>query len=100
MKPRKRPFKQDNKLKMAYIKDHKEYGNDFIGTVPIGSVTQCDLYLLFNIFLHRPIGPGKWDKEKKEWVTPPTLIEELEKRGYDISTLYFEIKKKQENDNE
>lgn len=101
MKARKRAFKQDNKLKFAYIKDSREFGNDFYGIIPKGEEGRWDLYLLFLHFLKTPIERDKWDKEKKEWIKAPTFIEELEKRGYDKTTIYFEIEKKvKENENE
>lgn len=101
MKPRKRRFKQDNKLKLAYIKDHSEFGNDFMGIVPKGEEGRWDLNLLFYQFLKRPIQQSEWDRENKCYIEYPSLIDELEKRGYDKTTLYFEIeKKKEEKDND
>ena len=57
MKPRKRPFRRDNKLKLAFIKDSREYGNDFIGIVPEDENNRCDLYFLFWQFLQFPCYP-------------------------------------------
>lgn len=96
MKPRKQKFKQDNKLKFCYTKNNKEFGSDFMGIVPKGELGRWDLYLLFLIFLKRPIANDEWDKETKKWIKAPTFIEELEKRGYDKTTIYFEIEKKKE----
>ena len=63
----------------------KEYGNDIYGIVPKGEWQRADLYLLFNTFMHTTVFEGR------------TLIEELEARGYDKETIYFEIEKKQNN---
>lgn len=93
MKPRKRIFKQNDKLKLAYIVDHPEFGSDFIGTTPNGR-PRADLYYLFYSLLRTPIGEKKWDPEKESFVFPPSFIEELESRGYDPKTIYFEIEKK------
>ena len=83
MKPRKREFKRDNKLKLAYIKDSLKYGNDIIGIVPKSEKQRADLHLLFYTFFYAKIYEGK------------TLVEELKERGYDIETIYFEIEKKE-----
>jgi len=100
MKPRKRGFKPSNKMKFAYIENNPDLGNDFFGIVPENSKGRWDLFLLFDLFLNRPIRNREWDKEKKEWIDYPTFIEELEKRGYDPKTIYFEIEKKNEEHNE
>lgn len=84
MKPRKRDFKQDDKLKFCYIEGHKGYGSDFIGVSPKGERGNWDVYVLFDLFMQTPINKSK------------NLMEELEKRGYDIETVYFEIEKKKE----
>ena len=84
MKPRKREFKRDNKLKFAYIKDHWEWGNDFIGIVPESEKQRSDLYLLFYTFISLKVHEGR------------SLVDELKHRGYDIETIYFEIEKKKE----
>lgn len=95
MKPRKRKFKRDNKLKFAYIKNHYDLGSDFIGTIPKGESGRWDIYFLFYFFLNRPIHDKEYNRETKQWEEPPTFIKELENRGYDISTIYFEIEKKE-----
>ena len=109
MKPRKKDFKQDNKLKLAY-KDMGFYSNhpgngklagkpmgDFIGIVPLDEEGRWDLYLLFSLFLSQPIHPSEFRynevTKKTERIDYPPLIEELEKRGYDPKTIYFEIEK-------
>lgn len=100
MKPRKRVFKRDNKLKFAYIKNHSDLGSDFFGTIPTSESRRWDLYLLFNAFCTQPHRPKEWDREKKEWIEYPSLMEELKNRGYDIETVYFEIEKKKENEDD
>ena len=55
-----------------------------------------DLNLLFYYMTSpRP----RWDT-KKGWEHGPSLIEELESRGYDITTLKFSIKKLPPKENE
>ena len=83
MKPRKREFKRDNKLKLAYIKDSPKWDNDIIGIVPKSKNQNADLYLLFYVFLNLEVYEDR------------TLIEELKRRGYDIETIYFEIEEKE-----
>lgn len=100
MKPRKMKFKQDNRLRFCFTKDNVEFGSDFMGILPKGERGRWDLYLLFNIFLHRPIADKVWDKEKRKFIEQPTFIEELEKRGYDKTIIYFEIEKKKEQNND
>lgn len=96
MKPRSRPFKKrDNKLRLAFIQN-KDYGKDFIGTVPADEEGRWDLYLLFRILLSEWINPRYEKNEetgKYEETVPVSIVEELENRGYDIRTLYFEIEK-------
>lgn len=96
MKPRKRKFKRDNKLKLAYVKEHPEFGSDFMGIVPLDEPRRWDLYLLFSHFLYTPIAPKEYDTEKKIFIEHPSLIQELKNRGYDVETLYFEIEKQGE----
>lgn len=83
-KARKTVFKQDNRLRLAFI-DNKEYGRDIFGTVPKGEQGRWDLYLLFNYFCGEHVfGVNKGER---------SLVKELESRGYDPSTIYFEITK-------
>ena len=87
-KARKRVFKQDDRLKLAFI-ENREYGRDVFGTIPAGERGRWDLYLLFYYFCSKhPFGVNKGEK---------TLLEQLEERGYDLSTLYFEIRKTKED---
>ena len=113
MKPRKRDFERDNKLKLAY-KDMGFYSNnpgngklagkpmgDFIGVVPLDEEGRWDLNLLFSLFLSKPIHSSDYRynevTKKIEKIDYPPLIEELEKRGYDPKTIYFEIEKQGPN---
>ena len=105
--PRKEGFKQDNRLRLAYQEmgrysfnketpqelRGKPYG-DIIGIVPIDEERRWDLYLLFNMLLNRPIHEHTWDKDKNCFIEYPCLLQELENRGYDVKTIYFEISKK------
>lgn len=105
--PRKKGFKQDNRLRLAYqemgryLKNKevpqelrgKPYG-DIIGIIPEDEERRWDLYLLFNMLLNRPIKDDEFDRDKKEWVKYPCLLQELENRGYDVKTIYFEIAKR------
>lgn len=100
MKPRKKVFKRDNKLKFAYIKNSRKLGNDFFGTIPTNESGRWDLYLLFTHFCSTPIRPKEWDRENKKWIEYPSLMQELKNRGYDIETVYFEIEKKKEENND
>ena len=83
-KARKTVFKQDNRLRLAFI-DNKEFGRDVFGTIPKGEQGRWDLYLLFYYFCNEhTFGVNKGER---------SLIKELEARGYDPSTIYFEIAK-------
>lgn len=108
MKPRKKAFgKRDNRLRLAYqemgINSNRDeipeelrgkpYG-DIIGCVPADEKGNWDIKLLFHIFFTRPIRDHSWDSGKKDFIEYPTLIKELENRGYDPRTIYFEIEKR------
>ena len=75
-------MKQDNRLKLHFNKKI----NDIEGCVPLGSTGRWDINLLFYHFLNRKIEPENH-----------SLIDELQKRGYDIRTIKFEIAKQEEN---
>ena len=88
MKPRKRKFKRDDKLKLAYIKGNRDAGNDIIGSIPMSEASKADLHFLFNVFAIQRI----------HFCDGRTFVQELERRGYDIETIYFEIEKKKEKE--
>lgn len=67
-----------NKLKLWFDKNI----NDIKGCLPNGEKGRWDIYLLFNAFLGIKI------------LDDNNLITELKNRGYDISTIKFEITKK------
>lgn len=67
-----------NKLKLWFDKNI----NDIKGCLPNGEERRWDIYLLFNAFLGMKI------------LDDNNLITELKNRGYDISTIKFEITKK------
>lgn len=67
-----------NKLKLWFDKNI----NDIKGCLPNGEERRWDIYLLFNAFLGMKI------------LDDNNLITELKNRGYDISTIQFEITKK------
>lgn len=108
MKPRKRRFiKRDNRLRLAYqemgVYEDGEYTpkelvgktyGDIIGIIPTDEEGRWDIYLLFNMFVSRPIADSKWDNKLKKMIEYPSLIKELENRGYDPRTIYFEIEKR------
>ncbi len=75
-------MKQDNRLKLHFNKNL----NDIEGCVPLGSTGRWDINLLFYHFLNRKIEPENH-----------SLFDELQKRGYDIRTVKFEIAKQTEN---
>lgn len=75
-------MKQDNRLKLHFNKKI----NDIEGCVPLGSEGRWDINLLFYHFLNRKIEPENH-----------SLFDELQKRGYDIKTVKFEISKQEKN---
>lgn len=82
------PRTVDGKLKMAYG-NHPDDGYDIITSWGNGcSVADARLLHLYLCSERPPIFPdGEWS---------PSLIEELEARGYDITTLKFSIERKKE----
>lgn len=107
-KPRKKGFgEQDNRLRLAY-QEMGKYSNseevpqelrgkpfgDIIGIVPKDEKRRWDLYFLFDFFLRRPIHNDEWDRNKECIIKYPCFLEELENRGYDVKTIYFEISKR------
>ena len=74
-------MKRDNKLKLWYNKKLK----DIQGMLPLSeNEGRWDIYLLFLFFCNiRP------------YDTPNNLLEELEERGYDITTLKFSVAKQE-----
>jgi hypothetical protein len=71
---------RDNKLKLHYNKEI----NDIEGTLPLSeNEGRWDLYLLFYHFISLK---GLREKDK-------SLLNELEERGYDLTTINFSIEK-------
>ncbi|BAQ84260.1 hypothetical protein [uncultured Mediterranean phage uvMED] len=56
------------------------------------NVPSCDRALIMNIFCSKRLQMGS--KLLSRYEFDPSLIDELEKRGYDIDTLKFSIEKK------
>lgn len=70
-----------NKLKLWFDKNT----NDIKGCLPNGEKGRWDIYLLFNAFLGIKV------------LDDNNLVTELKNRGYDISTIKFEIVKQNNN---
>ncbi len=73
----------ENKLKIRWDK----FENDFMIFYP----KKCDGHLAYGM-----LSSQHYSKFSDEW--EKSFKEELEDRGYDLTTLKFEIQKKEEND--
>lgn len=83
------------------------YGRSEDGDIDVcfawgAGVSKCDAHLLNNVMADKRCRPA-WVTDK-EWDTPfphvyqPSFLDELEARGYDLTTLKFTIRKKGQQD--
>jgi hypothetical protein len=80
------PKVKDNELKLQWGKLPKDEPD--ICVLLGKDIPKCDSRLLMNSFSSKRFHPNSFEFED-------SFLEELEKRGYDIETIKFSIKKKQ-----
>ena len=92
MKRLRRPKLQDGELRMYWGCDPHDRTPDIMLAWQGDRSMKCDTNLLHYVMCSKK---PKINLGKIDWSTmEPSLIEELDARGYDLTTLKFSIKKK------